>query len=269
MDLEKLSTRAKSVRRKIIELVYQAKASHVGCSLSVTDILVALYFEVMNIDPKNPNDSDRDRMILSKGHSISALYAVLAARGFFPEEKLQEYGKDNTSLASHGVRGAVPGIEVSTGSGGHGLSLGAGMALALKGAKSNARVFVVSGDGEMAEGSAWEAITFAGFHELSNITLVIDHNNLQDGQDGLRAEEVLDLNPFADKLRAFHWDVEEIDGHNFEELVTAMNKKGERPQAIIASTKKGRGVSFMEDEPEWHGKSPSEEEYTMALKELS
>lgn len=269
MDSKELSLIAKSVRRTIIELVYQAKASHVGCSLSVADILVALYFEVMHVDPKDSNATDRDRMILSKGHSISALYSTLALRGFFPKEKLEEYGRDGVALASHGVRGAVPGIEVSTGSGGHGLSLGIGMALALRRAKNHARVFVVSGDGEMAEGSVWEAVIFAGFHKLSNLTLVIDHNHFQDGQDGLRTHEILDLHPFKEKLSAFRWGVDEVDGHNFEELVPALSKKTERPQAVIANTEKGRGVSFMEGRPEWHGKSPNEDEYKIALKELS
>jgi transketolase len=265
---QELVSAAKLIRKKIVDLIYQAKASHIGCSLSVTDILVALYFEVMHIDPKNHEAPDRDRLILSKGHSISALYATLAHRGFFPESELESYGKDASRLASHGVRGALPGIEVSTGSGGHGLPLGVGMAIALGRSKSNARVFVVSGDGEMAEGSVWEALLFAGFHKLSNLTLVIDHNHLQDGQDGLRTDDILDIHSFKEKLNAFRWDVTKVDGHNFEELIPTLSEKRERPHAIIANTVKGKGVSFMEDRPEWHGKSPNEDEYNNAVREL-
>ena len=262
-----LQLQVKSVRQTIVDLVYQAKTSHVGCSLSVADILVALYFDVMHIDPKNPNSSDRDRLILSKGHSVAALYATLAQRGFFPKKKLDDYGKEGTKLASHGVRNALPGIEVSTGSGGHGLSLGIGMALAIR--RSNgAHVYVISGDGEMAEGSVWEAILFAGFHKISNLTLVIDHNNLQDGQDGLHANEVLDLNPFKEKFDSFHWEVDEVYGHLFEELIPVLKKKSTMPHVVIAKTVKGKGVSFMENVPEWHGKSPNEEEYKAAMKDL-
>lgn len=257
------------VRQTILNLVYRAKASHVGCSLSVADILIVLYFGVMRIDPENPTASDRDRCILSKGHSISALYATLAHRGFFPKERLEAYGRDGSPIAVHGVRGAVPGIEVSTGSGGHGLSLGIGMALASRRLKKGTRVFVVAGDGEMAEGSVWEAVLFAGFHKIFNLKLIIDRNHFQDGQDGLGTDEILNLEPFSEKLSAFHWDVDVVDGHNFEELTSAFEKKTDRPHAIIANTLKGKGVSFMEGKPEWHGKSPNEEEYTKAIEELS
>lgn len=270
MNTEELERTAKAIRKNIVTLIYNAKSSHVGCSLSAADIFTALYFGgVMKIDPAHPDADDRDRLVLSKGHAVSALYTTLAERGFFPKEKLAEYGKDGTTLASHIVRGVVPGAETSNGSGGHGQPLGAGMALASKIKGNSARIFILSGDGELAEGSAWEAILFAGFRRLDNLTMVIDRNHLQDGQDGLRTDTILDIEPLEEKLGAFRWDVETVNGHDFAELTPALTKTGSKPRAVIANTTKGKGVSFMENRGEWHGKCPSLEEYEIAIKELS
>ncbi|KKU60095.1 MAG: Transketolase subunit A [Parcubacteria group bacterium GW2011_GWA2_47_12] len=269
METVTLIHTAAGVRRNIVEMIYRAKSSHIGCSLSVADILVALYFSVMRVDSRAPALPARDRLVLSKGHSVSALYATLAERGFFSKERILEYGTEGTTLASHAVHGSLPGMETSAGSGGHGQSLGVGMALAAMNDKTGSRIFVVSGDGEMQEGSAWEAIMFAGFHKLSNFTLVIDRNRFQDGSDGLGTEDILNADSFEDKLRAFHFDVERVNGHRFEELIPALHAKTARPRAIIADTVKGKGVSFMEGRPEWHGKCPSAEEYATAMRELS
>lgn len=269
MNKNELEKTAKFIRRSIVDMIYKAKSSHIGCSLSVTDILTALYFSVLNIDPNNPSDPNRDRLVLSKGHAVAALYVTLAKRGFFPISKLEEYGTDGTKLACHIVKDAVPGVETSAGSGGHGLSLGIGMALAIKIKKGSARVFVISGDAETEEGSVWEALMFAGHHNISNLKLIIDRNNFQDGMDGLRVDEILNLNPLDEKLKAFGWEVDIVNGHDFDELVPALNKKTERPHAIIAKTTKGKGVSFMENKGEWHGKCPSDEQYAIAVKELS
>jgi transketolase len=270
MNSKELEAKAKNIRRAIVEMIYRAKSSHIGCSLSSAEILTALYFgRVLKVDPKNPTDPDRDRFILSKGHGVSAVYATLAERGFFPKEKLEEYGKNGTTLASHIVLNVVPGAETSNGSGGHGLPLGVGMAIAARFDKRPSRTFVFSGDGELEEGSVWEAALFAGFHKLSNLTLVVDRNNLQDGTDGKHLSDILDLNPLDEKFKAFGWDADIIDGHNFEELIPALQKQTGRPRVVIAKTTKGKGVSFMEDRGEWHGKCPDAGQYAQAMKELS
>lgn len=269
MDTLTLAHTAAQVRRDILEMIYHAKSSHIGCSLSVADLMVALYFAVLRIKPAEPLSLTRDRLVLSKGHSVTALYATLAARGFFSKKELESYGRDGTSLASHAVHGVLPGIETSAGSGGHGASLGVGMALALLCEGNDARVFVVSGDGELQEGSVWEAISFAGFHALSNFTLIIDRNRFQDGSDGLGTDDILNPEPLEEKLRAFRFDVARVDGHRFDAIIPALRHRSNLPRAIIADTIKGKGVSFMEGRPEWHGKCPSAEEYHAALVELS
>ncbi|MEK7174238.1 MAG: transketolase [Patescibacteria group bacterium] len=267
---EDLFGRAKHIRRDIVEMIYRAKSSHIGCALSAADILTALYFGgVLRIDPKSPKAPGRDRLILSKGHAVTAVYAALAERGFFPKEKLLEYGTDGTTLASHIVLDVLPGTETSSGSGGHGLPMGVGMALAARADKNGARIFVLSGDGELEEGSAWEAMLFAGHHKLSNLKLIVDRNDLQDGVDGLRVSDVLDLNPLDEKFRAFGWEVDIVDGHDPAALIPALKKETARPHAIIAKTVKGKGVSFMENRGEWHGKCPNADEYAIAIKELS
>jgi len=270
INVGELSERARSIRRSIVEMIYNAKSSHIGCALSSADIWTALYLGgVMNIDPKSADSPDRDRLVLSKGHGVSAFYATLSEMGFFPKEKIKEYGTDGTELASHIVRGVLPGAETSNGSGGHGLPLGAGMALAAKIRGENYHVFVLSGDGELEEGSVWEAALFAGFKSLDNLTMIVDRNHLQDGKDGLRTDTILDLEPLAEKFEAFRWEVDTVDGHNFNELIPALKKTGSRPRVVIANTIKGKGVSFMENKGEWHGKCPNDEEYKIAMKELS
>lgn len=266
MTNEELKTIAKSARRAVIEMGYRSKGGHIGCSLSVTDILVALYFSVLRIDPSKPKDDGRDRFILSKGHSAAALYAVLAERGFFPKEKLESYFADGSSLAGHVVLNSVPGAEASTGSEGHGLSLGEGMALAALQKSNNARIFVLVGDGETEEGSTWEAIMSAGHHRLNNLTMIVDYNKLQIMGN---PEEILGIDPLDEKLKAFKWEVNWVDGHDFGELISVLTKKTDKPHAIIARTVKGKGVSFMENKVEWHGKSLDESQYQTAIEELS
>ncbi len=265
-----LKSQAKLTRRKIVEIIYRAKSSHVGSALSAADIITSLYFGgVMRVDPHHPKKEGRDKLVLSKGHAVSAVYATLGFFGFFPIEKLEEYGRDGTKLASHVVLDVLPGLETSNGSGGHGLPLGAGMALAAKQKGEDSRIFVLSGDGEMEEGSVWEALLFAGHHQLSNLTLIIDRNYLQDGMSGLRTNQILDIDPLDEKLRAFRWEVESVNGHDFDELISALENKSDKPRAIIANTLKGKGVSFMENRGEWHGKCPDAEQYEVAIKELS
>jgi len=260
---------AKNIRRSIVDLIFHAKSSHIGCSLSATDILATLYFEVMNVDPKRPEDPDRDRFVLSKGHSVTALYSTLAEKGFFPKEALKSYGADGTPLASHANLKVLPGMENTAGSGGHGLSLGVGMAVAMRTDGRKNRIFVLSGDGELEEGSVWEALLFAGHHKLSNLTFIIDRNHFQDGADGQRTENILDIDPLDEKLRAFHLDVTTVDGHDYAALKEALTKASDKPRAVIAMTIKGKGVSFMEGKGEWHGKCPDEAQYAQAMKELS
>jgi transketolase len=261
-----LEEKAKAIRRTIVGLIHRAKCSHVGCSLSVADILAALYFEILKLDPNRPDDPDRDKLILSKGHAVSALYATLVERGFFSKEKLDEYGTDGTMLASHVVHRAVPGAETSNGSGGHGLSLGIGMALAARDDKRSSRVYVVSGDGEMEEGSVWEALLFAGFHKISNLTFIIDRNFMK--SEGSTAS-IIDIEPLPEKLRAFRWEVDVVDGHDFDALISVFQKKHDKPHAVVAVTIKGKGVSYMEGKWQWHGGSPNKEQYDIAMKELA
>jgi len=261
---------AKNIRRKIVDMIYRAQSSHVGCSLSSADIWTALYFGgVMNISPDTFEDENRDRLVLSKGHGVSAFYATLSERGFFGDEILKEYGKDGTTLASHIVKDVLPGAETSNGSGGHGLSLGVGMAKAAKIRDLSYRTFVLSGDGEMEEGSVWEAMLFAGQHKLDNLVLIVDRNHLQDGKDGQRTEDILDIEDLEKKAEAFKWDSVRVDGHSFDELIPALKETSDKPRMIIAETIKGKGVSYMEDRGEWHGKAPDEDEYKIAMEELT
>ena len=226
---------------------------------------MVLYYNILRIDPENPYVPDRDRFILSKGHASSALYAVLAEKGFFKRETLDRFYIDDGSLPGHLDKNFAPGIEASTGSLGHGLSVGLGMAVASKVDGIGFDVYVLCGDGELNEGSVWEAILFAGHRGLDNLTLIIDYNKLQ-GYG--RTDEVLDLEPLAKKLEAFNWHTVEIDGHNFREIEDALRLRPGRPMAIIAHTIKGKGVSFMEDRLEWHYKSPNKGQLEQALQEL-
>jgi len=246
----------------------RANASHIGSSLSLGDILAVLYGRVLRYDPKHPDWAQRDRFILSKGHGCAALYAVLAECGFFPLDWLETYYLDGTRLAGHATHKGTPGVELSTGSLGHGLPVGTGMALAAKRDNHAHRVFVVLSDGECDEGSNWEAALFAGHHKLDNLVVVIDYNKIQSLG---RVKDVIDLEPLAEKWRAFGWATRELDGHAIPALEQALlNVPFEpgRPSCIVAHTIKGKGVSFMEDKLQYHYTPPRGEELPRALKEL-
>jgi transketolase len=249
-------------------MVHRAKASHVGTCLSMTDILAVLYGSVLKIDPTQPEWPDRDRFVLSKGHGAAAVYAALADRGFFRIDWLDSYCSDGTRLAGHITHHGVPGVEVSTGSLGHGLSLACGMALAGQRDHQPYRVFALLSDGECDEGSTWEAALFAPHHRLENLICIVDYNKIQSFGT---VREVLDLEPFADKWRAFGWATREIDGHDLQQLLETFNSipfASGKPSAVIAHTVKGRGVSFMENKLDWHYRSPNADELAQALMEL-
>jgi transketolase len=249
-------------------MVHRAKASHIGGCLSVADILAALYGGVLHVDPERPDWPARDRFILSKGHGAAALYATLAERGFFPVEWLEEFCRDDGRLFGHVTSGRVPGVEVSAGSLGHGLPIGCGMALAAARDGSRTRVFVVLSDGECDEGSTWEAALFAGHHALENLVAIIDYNGIQSFGS---VKEVLDLDPLADKWRAFRWAAREVDGHDHAALATAFGAvpfEPGRPSMIVAHTVKGKGVSFMENDLAWHYRSPDDAQLAAALREI-
>ncbi|MFZ1413388.1 MAG: transketolase [Defluviicoccus sp.] len=259
---------ALQIRRTAIEMTSRANASHIASSLSVTDILAVLYSRVLVFDPQQPRWRDRDRFILSKGHACAALYAVLAEYGFFPKEWLATYYMDGSHLAGHATHKGVPGIEVSTGALGHGLPLATGMALAGKRDERTHRVFCVLSDGECDEGSNWEAALFAPHHHLDNLTVIIDYNKIQSlGW----VKDVIDLDPLADKWRAFRWAAREVDGHDhaaLEALLTAVPFEAGRPSCIVAHTIKGKGVSFMENNLQYHYTPPRGDELARALAEL-
>ncbi|ACI21590.1 MULTISPECIES: transketolase [Thermodesulfovibrio] len=263
MELEQI---ARNIRREIVIMHARANASHIGSALSIVDILTILYFKVMNIDPKNPNFKNRDKFILSKGHASSALYATLAERGFFAKALLESFYMDHGQLPGHLDKESVPGIEVSSGSLGHGLSIGVGFSIANKIDNLDSHVYVLCGDGELNEGSVWEAIMFASHKKLNNLTLIVDYNKLQAFG---KTNEVVNLEPLKDKFLAFNWYAIEINGHDFKEIEKALLIKLDKPKAIIAHTIKGKGVSFMENKLEWHYKSPNKEQLQQALYELN
>ena len=259
---------ATKVRIGIIESIHSAKAGHPGGSLSCTDILTYLYFKEMNIDPKNPKMESRDRFVLSKGHAAPALYSVLAHRGFFPVEELITLRKYDSRLQGHPDMKNIPGVDMSSGSLGQGISAAAGMALSSKHFESGFRVYTVLGDGEIEEGQGWEAAMFAANKKLDNLVAFVDCNNLQiDGS----CEEVNSPYPVDKKFEAFGWNVITIDGHDFDQIEAALNEakqvKG-KPTAIVAKTVKGKGVSFMENAVNWHGSAPNDEQAKIALDEL-
>ena len=256
---------ARRTRVHALRMVHAAKASHIGSCFSMADILAVLYTRVMRFDPARPDDPDRDRFVLSKGHAAAILYATLAERGFFDVTTLDQYCRNGSSLTGH-VSHVVPGIEVSTGSLGHGLPIAAGLALAARAARRPSRVFCLLSDGECDEGSNWEAILFAPHHKLTNLTAIVDYNKIQSFG---RVEDVLDLAPFADKWRAFGWQTVEVDGHDTDVLEKTLSAVvEERPLAVIAHTVKGKGVSFMENRLEWHYRSPSDEQLAQAIEEV-
>ena len=266
--VEELEKMAKQVRKGIIEAVYSNQSGHPGGSLSVADILTVLYFKEMNIDEKNPNWSDRDRLVLSKGHCSPALYSCLANRGFFPVEDLKTFRNINSYLQGHPDKNKVPGVDMTTGSLGQGLSSANGMAIAGKMDEKDYRVYCILGDGEIEEGQIWEAAMAANKYKLDNLCVIVDNNNLQ--IDGT-IEEVMSSHPIDEKFRSFGFEIIKIDGHDITEIIKAFdvakNVKG-KPTCIIAKTIKGKGISFMENQVGWHGKAPNEEQYIQALQEL-
>ena len=267
VNLTEIEESARKIRGKVIELTRQADVAHLGSALSCADILATLFWKILNIDPKNPKDPLRDRFILSKGHAAMALYSTLAFKGFIPEDLLGTFGKPGTILAEH-PDPKINGVEAATGSLGHGLSLGIGMALAGRIQQRMYRVFVLLSDGECNEGSTWEAAMFAPAHKLENVAIIVDYNKWQ--ATG-RSNEILALQPLAAKWKAFGWSTHEINGHDLEQLYKVLSKVPDgsgKPVAIIANTVKGKGVSFMQDDNNWHYRVPTDEEVIKAKKEL-
>lgn len=268
LEIQELEKKARRIREDIIEEVYYAKSGHPGGSLSIADILTVLYFKEMKINPENPNWEDRDRLVLSKGHCSPALYSCLANRGFFPVEDLKTFRNINSYLQGHPDKNKVPGVDMTTGSLGQGLSAANGIAIAGKMDRKDYRVYCILGDGEIEEGQIWEAAMAANKYQLDNLCVIVDNNNLQ--IDGT-IEEVMSSYPIDEKFRSFGFQVINIDGHDIEEIVKAFevarNVKGQ-PTCIIAKTIKGKGVDFMENQAGWHGKAPNEEQYKQAMKSL-
>lgn len=263
-----VSELARSIRKHCVRMTNRANASHIGSCLSMADLLAVLYGKILRLDPKRPEWPDRDRFVLSKGHGCAALYAVLAECAFFPPAWLDSFYQNGSPLAGHATHKDVPGVEVSTGSLGHGLSIATGMALAAKRDGKPYRVFCILSDGECDEGSTWEPALFAPHHKLDNLTAIVDYNKIQSLG---RVEEVIDLDPLAAKWRAFGWAVREIDGHDLsaiEPALTQLPYEPHRPSCIVAHTVKGKGVSFMEDKLLWHYRAPQGKEYEIALAEL-
>ncbi len=269
MEILELKKIANEIRKDIITSVFSAKSGHPGGSLSSADILTYLYFEEMNIDPKNPQKQDRDRFVLSKGHVAPVYYSTLANRGFFPKEDLKTLRKIGSYLQGHPDKKHIPGVDMSTGSLGQGISAAVGMALSAKLGNDNYRTYTLLGDGEIQEGQVWEAAMFAGHKKLDNLVVIIDNNGLQiDGN----IEEVCSPYPIDEKFKSFNFHVINIDAHNFDEIKMAFDEARsikDKPTAIIAKSIKGKGISFMENQACWHGSAPNEEQYELAMKELN
>ncbi len=267
-DVDKLQATALEIRKDIVSMICTAQAGHPGSSLSAVEIVTALYFHLMRIDPKNPRWEDRDRFVMSKGHGCPALYAALCRRGFFDPSHLKTLRKYHSILQGHPDMRKTPGVDMTSGSLGNGMSTALGMALAGNAKKKDYTVYVMLGDGELQEGIIWEAAMTAAHYRLPNLVAIVDHNGLQ--INGL-VDDVLSLHPLPEKFRAFGWEVIEADGHDFTSLLQALYraKKACHPVVIIAHTIKGKGVSFMENEADWHGKAPCKEEAEQALAELS
>ena len=263
-----LSITANKVRKNALTAVYSAKSGHPGGSLSIADVLTYLYFEVMNIDPKNPKNPDRDRFVLSKGHTAPALYSVLAQRGYFPTEDVKTFRNISSYLQGHPDMKGVPGVDMSTGSLGQGISAAGGMALSAKLDNKDFRVYTILGDGELEEGQVWEQAMFAAHYKLDNLTAFIDFNGLQIDGD---ITKVMNPTPIDKKFEAFGWNVIVCDAHDFNSLEDAVNKAKatkDKPTAVIMKSVKGKNVSFMENEASWHGAAPNEEQYNQAMAEL-
>jgi transketolase len=259
---------SRRIRLHSVRMTHRAKSSHVGSSMSMAEILAVLYRRILRVTPRSVDDPNRDRLVLSKGHACAGLYAVLAECGFFPAAWLNQFYVNGAKLAGHATADGIPGVEVSTGSLGHGLPIACGLALAGKRDGRPFRVFTIMSDGECDEGSNWEAILFAPQHQLDNLVVIVDYNQIQSLG---RVSEVLDLEPFAAKWRAFRWAVREVDGHDIDALTTTLGGvpfEPGLPSCVIARTVKGKGVSFMEDRLLWHYRSPQGEEYEQAIAEL-
>lgn len=259
-----LEAKAKEIRKAVITMIIAAHASHIGSSYSFIEILVYLYEKVLRIDPKNPQDEGRDRFVLSKGWGVSSVYAMLAEKGFFDKKYLEDYCVDGSKLIGGSTRNGVPGIEATTTSMGHGLPIGVGMALAAKLKKAHYKTYVIISDGELDEGSSWEAFLIAAHHKLHNLVVIIDYNKWQSFG---RVKDVLSVEPLVGKLEAFNWHVQEVDGHDFADLEKVFQKSSlshEKPNLIIAHTIKGKGLSTLEDKNEWHYQTPREKEIAEA-----
>ena len=268
MKVIEMKQKANELRKTVISMIVNAGGGHVACSLSEIDILTTLFFKILKFTPENINDPNRDRFVLSKGHASEGLYVTLAERGFFPKSWLDDYLKQNSPLTIHPT-GHVPGVEINTGALGHGLSIGTGMALAARKTGKTYRTFVLTGDGELQEGSNWEAAMSAANFKLGNLTLIIDNNGLQLADS---VANTMEIAPLKEKLAAFGFDVHGVDGHDTEALTMlfeSLDYTGEKPHAVIAHTVKGKGVSFMENKPEWHHTIPTIEQGKIALEELS
>lgn len=264
-----LKRRANEIRRRDLQMIHEAGLGHTGGDMSAADILTVLYFAVLNVDPKQPAKPDRDRFIMSKGHCSGVLYTTLAYAGFLPLEELDTYMQPNSRLNGHPDRTKLPGVETNTGPLGHGLPVAVGAAIGAKLSHENWQTFVLTGDGELQEGSNWEAAMTAAHRGLDNLTLIIDRNRLQQGDSVVNTTK---LEPLADKWRAFGWAVSEVDGHDYQELIESLEgspKEAGKPSCIIAHTCKGKGVSFMENQAGWHHRVPTTEELAMALEELA
>ena len=266
--IDDLRGKSRQIRKMVLDMIYKAQSGHLGGSMSVVEILSALYFSEMDIDPQNPGWEDRDRLIPSKGHCAPALYSALVLKGVVQPDSLDELRQISCILQGHPCMNKVPGIDISTGSLGHGLSIGLGMALGSRIVNKSFNVFVLLGDGELDEGQNWEAAMASSKYKVSNLIAIVDRNRVQlDGP----TESIMPLEPLEEKWKAFNWNTQEVDGHDIKDIIKGLqwaksNQNG--PSVIIANTKKGKGVSFMEDKHQWHGKPPSEEEYLMAKKEL-
>ncbi len=266
--IQKLKLQAELIRKRTLEIIYAAKAGHTGGSLSSIDVLTALYFKVLNVDPQHPDWPERDRFVMSKGHSVEALYCVLSARGFFSDALLDTYGQFNTPLFGHPTR-KIPGIELNSGALGHGLPVAVGMALAARMDKSSSRCYVLMGDGEQGEGSVYEAAMAAGHYRLDRLTAIIDRNHLQISG---KTEDVMSLEPMAERWKAFGWEVFETDGNDMSALLDCFERSeraGNKPKLIISHSIKGKGVSYMENVAKWHHGVPSAEQFELALKEIN
>ena len=268
MDVTELKAMARRIRRRDLMAVYAAGAGHIGGEMSVADVLTVLYFQRLRVNPDQPRDPNRDRLVLSKGHTACILYVILAERGFFPQDEISTFLKPLSRLNGHPNCTKVPGVETNTGPLGHGLPVAVGMAKAAQMDGADWHTFVVTGDGEMQEGSNWEAIMAAAQFGLDNLTLIIDHNRFQ---QGAALADTINMAPLAQRLAAFGWAVAEVDGHDIAALVAAFAPGAVvagKPKCIIAHTNKGQGISFMQDRVDWHHKVPNAEQYQLALSEL-